>query len=63
MDSEGLHPFKDKVKAIEAVPAPALRTELKAYQGLITYYEKFLPNFAAKRTPQYRLLQHNVPWK
>ena len=44
IDSEGLHPLKEKVSAITEAPAPKNVAELKAYLGLLTYYSKFLPN-------------------
>ena len=62
IDADGLHPLKDKVKAIEAAPTPTNVTELKSYLGLLTYYGKFLPNLATKLAPLYKLLQ-DVPWE
>lgn len=46
VDAQGLHPTRMKVKAIEEAPEPWNVTELKAYLGLINYYNKFLPNLA-----------------
>ncbi len=64
IDASRLHPLADKVEAIEAAPTPTNVTELKSYLGLQhNYYGKFLPNLAAKLTPLYELLQHDVSWK
>ena len=43
IDSEGLHPTDEKLKAVQQAPAPTSVTELKAYLGLLTYYGRFLP--------------------
>ncbi|KAL0160115.1 hypothetical protein M9458_043840, partial [Cirrhinus mrigala] len=44
VDAQGLHPLKDKVQAVTEAPCPTNVTELKAYLGLLNYYNKFLPN-------------------
>ena len=51
IDSEGLHPLKEKVSAITEAPAPKNVAELKAYLGLLTYYSKFLPNRSTALSP------------
>ena len=51
IDSEGLHPLKEKVSAITEAPAPKNVGELKAYLGLLTYYSKFLPNRSTALVP------------
>ena len=60
VDSKGLHPLQDKIKAMEAAPTPCSVTELKAYLGLLTYYGKFLPNSSTRLTPLYQLLKKGV---
>ena len=63
IDTEGLHPQPDKVKAIKEAPNPTCVTELKAYLGLLTYYSKFLPNLSTTLAPLYALLQKDYPWR
>ena len=63
IDSEGLHPLPDKVKAVKEAPAPQNVGELKSYLGLLTYYGKFLPNLATHLSPLYQLLQKDQSWK
>nr|XP_055054019.1 uncharacterized protein K02A2.6-like [Misgurnus anguillicaudatus] len=46
VNAEGLHPVLSKVRAIEEAPPPTTVTELKAYLGLLNYYNKFLPSLA-----------------
>ena len=62
IDSEGLHPLADKVKAVEEAPAPRNVQELKSFLGLLTYYGKFLPNMSSVLAPLYRLLGKDTPW-
>ena len=47
ISAQGLQPTKDKVKAIQEAPTPTGTSELKAYLGILTYYDKFLPHRAS----------------
>lgn len=62
VDAQGLHPTEIKVKAIEEAPEPRNITELKAYLGLLNYYNKFLPNLATLLAPLHLLLKKDVQW-
>ncbi|XP_039887198.1 uncharacterized protein K02A2.6-like [Simochromis diagramma] len=62
VDAQGLHPVEKKVKAIMDAPTPTNVTELKAYLGLLNYYNKFLPNLATLLAPLHELLRHEVRW-
>ena len=63
IDSEGLHPLPDKVRAIVEAPCPSNPKQLKAYLGLITYYAKFLPNLSSLLSPLYKLLHKDITWQ
>ena len=63
IDAQGLHPTRDKVEAIQQAPAPQNSTELRAYLGLLNYYNKFMPNLSTTLAPLYKLLQKNTPWR
>ena len=63
IDAAGLHPLKDKVKAVKEAPTPKSVHQLKAYLGLLSYYSKFLPNLSTTLYPLYKLLRKNCPWK
>ena len=41
ISAQGLQPTKNKVKAIQEAPTPTGTSELKAYLGMLTYYNKF----------------------
>jgi len=62
VDSEGLHPTPEKIRAITEVPSPRNVTELKSYLGLLSYYSRFLPNISTILAPLYQLLRHDAPW-
>ena len=63
IDAQGLHPQPDKIQAIEDAPKHKNVTELKSYMGLLSNYEKFLPNRAQSLTLLYKLLGHDTKWE
>ena len=63
IDAEGFHPTPDKVEAIRQAPTPKNITELKAYLGLLNYYNKFMPNLSTELVPLYQLLQKAAKWQ
>jgi len=62
VDSEGLHPTPEKIRAITEAPSPRNVTELKSYLGLLSYYSRFLPNISTILAPLYQVLCHDAPW-
>ena len=62
-DAQGIHPVKDKVRALLETRAPQNVTELKSYLGLLNYYNRFLPNLSTILTPLRRLLLKATPWQ
>ena len=63
VDSEGVRPIPEKVRAIQEAPQPKSVQELKAYLGLPNYYSKFLPKLSQKLQPLYQLLKADQPWR
>ena len=53
----GLSTTMSKVKAITEAPAPKNVTELQSYIGMVTYYDKFLPNLSTVLEPLHKLLR------
>lgn len=62
IDSNGLHPMPDKVRAVCEAPEPRSVPELKAYLGLLTYYSRFLPSMVSTLAPLYALLRRTAHW-
>jgi len=62
INSEGLHPTQDKIKAIRNALKPQSVTELKPFLGLLSYYSRFLSNVSSTLSPLYSLFQANQRW-
>ncbi len=62
VDETGLHPAPGKVMAIQNAPSPKNVTELKAYLGLLNYYNMFLSNMSTVLAPVHKLLQKDAKW-
>ena len=62
IDVEGLHPTKEKLKAIVEAPVPKNVQELRSFLGLINYYGKFIPNTSTILSPLNALLRNDAKW-
>lgn len=62
INKDGIKPVESKVEAIDKAPRPTNVSELKAYLGMLTYYNRFLPNLSTLLHPLYSLLQSKVKW-
>lgn len=62
IDSEGIHPSKEKIQEIKEKPIPRNKTELKAFLGLYNFYERFVINKASIMQPLYKLLKDRIKW-
>ena len=51
---------QDKVRAITNAPAPKNKQELQSFIGMITYYDKFLPQLSTMMDPLHKLLRKNA---
>ena len=60
IDSEGLKPMDDKIKAIKEVPQPKDLAQLRSYLGMIGFYRKFVNNAATMLEPLNKLLRTGV---
>ena len=54
---EGISPSPEKVKVIKNAAPPENVTQLKAYLGMLNYYNPYLPNLSALIESLYRLLK------
>ena len=55
ISADGIRPLKDKLDTIRDMPAPRNSKEVKQFLGLVGYYRKFVPRFAALSRPLTKL--------
>lgn len=58
-DKDGIHPSKEKVRAIIDAPIPKDVSQVKSFVGMCTFYNRFIPNFSKVFAPLYKLLKKN----
>ena len=63
IDSQGLHPVTEKVKAIKNASEPQNQSSLKSYLGLLSNYSRFISNLPNTLAPLYQLLHKSTQWK
>lgn len=63
IDGNGLHPTKEKLKAVQDAPQPKDATALKSFLGLLMFYSRFLPNHSTILAPLNELLKKDVKWR
>ena len=58
ISSDGIRPNSGKISAIQ--PSPSSLKELRGALGSLSYFRRFIPNFADTAKPLYRLLEKQV---
>nr|XP_012146541.1 PREDICTED: uncharacterized protein K02A2.6-like [Megachile rotundata] len=62
VDKNGINKDPEKYAAIENMPKPKNKSEVRAFLGFVTYYARFIKNLAAILHPLHNLLKDNVPF-
>ncbi len=62
IDSSGIRPDPDKVKAIEKVPEPTNVGEIRRFLGMVNQMSKFAPHLAEVTSPLRALLAKGTSW-
>ena len=57
ISKEGIHTMPSKVDAIQNAPAPETVSQVRSFVGLVTYYQRFIPDMATMLNPLTSLLQ------
>ena len=60
IDATGIYTSQDKLNAILKAPQPQNVQQLRAFQGLLNYYGKFLANLSSVLHPLNKLLHQDV---
>ena len=58
-----VRPDPAKVEAVQLLAAPRTLKQLQSFLGLVGYYRRFIPAFAEKAAPLYKLLPKGAPYK
>lgn len=62
IDANGLHPMEKNVDAIRLAPSPQNVCELRSFLGMVTFYNKFMPDLSTILAPLYKLLKKGAKW-
>ena len=62
IDSNGLHPSPQKVKAIVEAPSPTNIKQLESYLGVFNFYRRFIPNASSVLEPLNALRRSDRRW-
>ncbi|KAJ0172353.1 hypothetical protein K1T71_012326 [Dendrolimus kikuchii] len=63
ISKRGVHTCPDKVEAILKTPEPKNVSELRAFLGLINYYNRFMQNSSTVLAPLYNLLKSKIKYR
>ena len=63
ISAEGVKPDMNKVSAIQNMPKPANKDEVRRFLGMVTYLAKWIPDLADKSAPLRKLLQDKNEWQ
>ena len=62
IDTDGVSPDEEKIKAICNIPKPTNVTKIRRFLGMINQLSKFSPNLAEKTKPLRELLSKKTQW-
>ncbi|XP_055714912.1 uncharacterized protein K02A2.6-like [Phlebotomus papatasi] len=61
IDKEGIHKDPKKIEALQNMPRPKSKDEVRAYMGFVQYYGRFFSNLSTKMNPITNLLKQEGP--
>ncbi|XP_055614238.1 uncharacterized protein K02A2.6-like [Uranotaenia lowii] len=62
VDKQGIHKIRKKIDAIQNMPVPKNKEQVRSFVGLVGYYGRFLPNQSTILYPLNNLLKEDVPF-
>ena len=60
VSKSGVHVDLEKIKTIQEWPNPKSVGDIKSFQGLASFYRRFVPNFSTLASPLNELMKKNV---
>ncbi|XP_062717120.1 uncharacterized protein K02A2.6-like [Aedes albopictus] len=60
IDRNGIHKVRNKIDAIQNMPAPTTKEQVRSFVGLVNYNGRFFPHLSTTIYPLNRLLRNNV---
>ena len=63
IDREGLHKTQQKIEAVVNAPQRENVSQVRAFPGLVNYYNRFLPNASTVLHPLHHLLKRDSKWE
>ncbi|XP_053690892.1 uncharacterized protein K02A2.6-like [Sabethes cyaneus] len=62
VDKFGVHKLRKKIDAIQDIPVPKDKEQIRSFVGLVSYYGRFFPNLSTILYPLNNLLKDDVPF-
>lgn len=63
VSAQGIHTDPDKIAAIRELPAPTTLKELRRFLGIVSWYRRFVPEFATLAFPLTSMLKKGKHWR
>ncbi|XP_055584942.1 uncharacterized protein K02A2.6-like [Uranotaenia lowii] len=60
IDKDGIHKVDKKIAAIQNMPRPENKEQIRSFVGLVNYYGRFFPNLSTTLYPLNNLLKNDV---
>ncbi|XP_055522452.1 uncharacterized protein K02A2.6-like [Wyeomyia smithii] len=62
IDKVGIHKVPGKIDAVQNMPIPKNKDQVRSFVGLVNYYGRFFPNLSTTLYPLNNLLKNTVPF-
>ena len=63
ISGRGIRPGRDKAEALTRTQPPANAKQVRMFVGLCNYFRPFIPDFAARAAPLFRLTRNDSQWE